>query len=69
MDIDTILTIGKRIFCSACFNENSVTLCLSSSVLSHKEFCLLPITEFVDKLTNELPSNYLSSLEMKNCNS
>ncbi|XP_044009034.1 uncharacterized protein LOC122852949 isoform X2 [Aphidius gifuensis] len=66
IDIDTVKIIGKRIFCFASWNKNSFTLCLSvdgllSSVLSQKEFCLIPITEFIDKITNEIiPSNLLS---------
>ncbi|XP_015113451.1 uncharacterized protein LOC107038709 isoform X2 [Diachasma alloeum] len=66
IEVDTLRTIGKRAFCSASWNDHPVTICLSSdsltSPVSHKEFCLPPILEFADRISDEAPFNRVNTL-------
>ncbi|XP_063982368.1 uncharacterized protein LOC135165194 isoform X2 [Diachasmimorpha longicaudata] len=66
IEADTLRTIGKRAFCSASWNDHPVTICLSSdsltSPVSHKEFCLLSILEFADRIPDEAPFNRVTTL-------
>ena len=51
MDTDTILITGKKVFCSAVWNEHAVTISIAPDTamsVSRKEFCLTPIVEFAD---------------------
>ncbi|XP_043267223.1 uncharacterized protein [Venturia canescens] len=57
VDTDSLLVTGKKVFCSAVWNEHAVTLCLALDTavpLSGKEFCLTPVTEFVDVVPEKI---------------
>ncbi|KAG7190663.1 hypothetical protein KM043_006741 [Ampulex compressa] len=57
IDPATSITVGKRIFCSASWNEQNVTLCIAFDLATHvsrKEFYLAPVIEFIDSVPKEI---------------
>lgn len=57
IDVSSSISIGRRIFCPATWNDQSVTLCMTFDLavpLPQKEFYLTPIIEFVDKAPKEM---------------
>ncbi|XP_011296876.1 uncharacterized protein [Fopius arisanus] len=66
IELETLRTIGRRGFCSASWNDHPVTICLSpdslTSPVSHKDFCLIPILEFADRIPDETPFNRIPTL-------
>lgn len=57
VDANTSITVGRRIFCSATWNELNVTLCVAFDLATHvsrKEFYLAPIIEFIDTPPKEI---------------
>ncbi|XP_033190919.2 uncharacterized protein LOC117157194 isoform X2 [Bombus vancouverensis nearcticus] len=57
IDANTSITVGRRIFCSATWNELNVTLCIAFDLATHvsrKEFYLAPIIEFIDSPPREI---------------
>lgn len=60
IDANTSITVGRRIFCSATWNELNVTLCIAFDLATHvsrKEFYLAPIIEFIDSPPKEIIDN------------
>lgn len=60
IDANTSITVGRRIFCSATWNELNVTLCIAFDLTTHvsrKEFYLAPIIEFIDSPPKEIIDN------------
>jgi len=58
-NVDTLLSvsIGRRIFCPATWNDQNVTLCIAFDLampMPQKDFYLTPIIEFVDKVPKEI---------------
>ncbi|KAL0103149.1 hypothetical protein PUN28_017464 [Cardiocondyla obscurior] len=58
-NIDTLslISIGRRIFYSATWNDQNVTLCIAFDLampMPQKDFYLLPVIEFVDKVPKEI---------------
>lgn len=57
IDANTSITVGRRIFCSATWNELNLTLCIAFDLATHvsrKEFYLAPIIEFIDRPPKEI---------------
>ncbi|KAK9298836.1 hypothetical protein QLX08_007980 [Tetragonisca angustula] len=57
IDANTSITVGRRIFCSATWNELNVTLCVAFDLATHvsrKEFYLAPVIEFIDSPPKEI---------------
>lgn len=60
IDANTSIAVGRRIFCSATWNELNVTLCIAFDLATHvsrKEFYLAPIIEFIDSPPKEIIDN------------
>ncbi|XP_018392509.1 PREDICTED: uncharacterized protein LOC108771665 isoform X2 [Cyphomyrmex costatus] len=58
-NVDTLssVSIGRRIFCPATWNDQNVTLCIAFDLampMPQKDFYLTPIIEFVDKVPKEI---------------
>ncbi|XP_018308135.1 uncharacterized protein [Mycetomoellerius zeteki] len=58
-NVDTLssVSIGRRIFCPATWNDQNVTLCIAFDLampMPQKDFYLMPIIEFVDKVPKEI---------------
>ncbi|KAL2746278.1 putative serine/threonine-protein kinase isoform X1 [Vespula maculifrons] len=57
IDTNTSVFIGRRIFCSASWNEQNVSLCIAFDQAMHvsrKEFYLVPIIEFIETVPKEI---------------
>ncbi|XP_025267179.1 uncharacterized protein LOC105259582 isoform X2 [Camponotus floridanus] len=57
IDVASSISIGRRIFCSATWNDQNVTLCLTFDLampMPRKDFYLTPVVEFVDKVPKEM---------------
>ncbi|KAI4491723.1 hypothetical protein M0804_003115 [Polistes exclamans] len=57
IDANTSVFIGRRIFCSASWNEQNVSLCIAFDQAMHvsrKEFYLAPIIEFIETVPKEI---------------
>ncbi|XP_070154512.1 serine-rich adhesin for platelets isoform X2 [Polyergus mexicanus] len=57
IDIASSISIGRRIFCSAIWNDQNVTLCMTfdlAMATPQKDFYLTPIIEFVDRAPKEI---------------
>ncbi|XP_066582439.1 serine-rich adhesin for platelets isoform X2 [Prorops nasuta] len=57
LDISSPVFVGKRIFYSATWNDQSVTLCIAFDLAMHvsrKEFYLAPIIEFIDRVPEKI---------------
>ncbi|XP_047370567.1 uncharacterized protein LOC124957596 isoform X2 [Vespa velutina] len=57
IDTNTSVFIGRRIFCSASWNEQNVSLCIAFDQAMHvsrKEFYLAPIIEFIETVPKEI---------------
>lgn len=57
IDANTSITVGRRIFYSATWNEMNVTICVAFDLATHvsrKEFYLAPIIEFIDSVPKEI---------------
>nr|XP_031847524.1 treacle protein isoform X1 [Nomia melanderi]XP_031847525.1 treacle protein isoform X1 [Nomia melanderi]XP_031847526.1 treacle protein isoform X1 [Nomia melanderi]XP_031847528.1 treacle protein isoform X1 [Nomia melanderi] len=57
IDTSTSITVGRRIFYSATWNELNVSLCVAFDLATHvsrKEFYLAPIIEFIDSVPKEI---------------
>lgn len=57
IDAYTSVFIGRRIFCSASWNEQNVSLCIAFDQAMHvsrKEFYLVPIIEFIETVPKEI---------------
>lgn len=57
LDTTSSVTVGKRIFYSAIWNEHNVTLCIAFDLALHvsrKEFYLVPIVEFRDAVPDDI---------------
>ncbi|XP_076296037.1 uncharacterized protein LOC143216652 isoform X1 [Lasioglossum baleicum] len=57
IDTNTSITVGRRIFYSATWNELNVSLCVAFDLATHvsrKEFYLAPIIEFIDSVPKEI---------------
>ncbi|KAI4493978.1 hypothetical protein M0802_009354 [Mischocyttarus mexicanus] len=57
IDANTSVFIGRRIFCSASWNEQNVTLCIAFDQAMHvsrKEFYLAPIIEFIETVPKDI---------------
>lgn len=60
IDTTTSVSIGSRIFCSATWNDQNVTLCITFDLavpMPQRDFYLLPIMEFVDRIPQEIIAN------------
>lgn len=58
-NVDTLssVSIGRRIFCPATWNDQNVTLCIAFDLampMPQKDFYLAPVIEFVDKVPKEI---------------
>ncbi|XP_077271941.1 uncharacterized protein LOC143902700 isoform X1 [Temnothorax americanus] len=57
VDTPSSVSIGRRIFCPATWNDQNVTLCIAFDLampMPQKDFYLTPIVEFVDKVPKEI---------------
>jgi hypothetical protein len=57
VDRSTALVTGRRVFLSALWNEQNVTVCVAFDPgmhLSRKEFYLAPIVEFIDTVPKDI---------------
>ncbi|XP_029164013.1 uncharacterized protein LOC114935355 isoform X2 [Nylanderia fulva] len=57
IDIASSISIGRRIFCPATWNDQNVTLCMTFDLavpMPQKDFYLTPIIEFVDRAPKEM---------------
>lgn len=57
VDILSSVSIGRRIFCPATWNDQNVTLCIAFDLampMPQKDFYLAPVIEFVDKVPKEI---------------
>lgn len=58
-NVDTLssVSIGRRIFCPATWNDQSVTLCIAFDLampMPQKDFYLAPVIEFADQVPREI---------------
>ncbi|GAB1865238.1 Serine-rich adhesin for platelets [Camponotus japonicus] len=57
IDVASSISIGRRIFCSATWNDQNVTLCITFDLampMPQKDFYLTPVIEFVDRVPKEM---------------
>ncbi|XP_012525975.1 uncharacterized protein LOC105830869 isoform X2 [Monomorium pharaonis] len=57
VDTQSSVSVGRRIFCPAMWNDQNVTLCIAFDLampMPQKDFYLTPIIEFVDKVPKEI---------------
>lgn len=57
MDALTSVSVGRRIFCPATWNDQNVTLCITFDLAvptPQRDFYLAPIIEFVDTVSKEI---------------
>lgn len=57
IDVASSISIGRRIFCPATWNDQNVTLCVTFDLavpMPRKDFYLTPIIEFVDRAPKEM---------------
>ncbi|XP_011865680.1 PREDICTED: uncharacterized protein LOC105560837 [Vollenhovia emeryi] len=57
IDTASSVSVGRRIFCPATWNDQNVTLCIAFDLaipMPQKDFCLAPIIEFADKVPKEI---------------
>nr|XP_012227949.1 PREDICTED: uncharacterized protein LOC105675400 isoform X1 [Linepithema humile]XP_012227950.1 PREDICTED: uncharacterized protein LOC105675400 isoform X1 [Linepithema humile] len=57
IDIPTSISIGRRIFCPATWNDQNVTLCITFDLampMPQRDFYLTPVAEFIDKVPKEI---------------
>lgn len=57
IDIPTTISIGRRIFCPATWNDQNVTLYITFDLampMPQREFYLTPVAEFIDKMPKEI---------------
>ncbi|XP_043465400.1 uncharacterized protein LOC122500505 isoform X2 [Leptopilina heterotoma] len=57
LDSASSITVGKRIFYSATWNDQNVTICIAFNPTMHvsrKDFYLAPIVEFIDAVPKEI---------------
>lgn len=57
VDTPSSVSIGRRIFCPATWNDQNVTLCIAFDLampMPQKDFYLAPIIEFADKVPREI---------------
>ncbi|XP_018374482.1 PREDICTED: uncharacterized protein LOC108768529 isoform X1 [Trachymyrmex cornetzi] len=57
VDTLSLVSIGRRIFCPATWNDQNVTLCIAFDLampMPQKDFYLTPIIEFVDKVPKKI---------------
>lgn len=57
IDVTSSISIGRRIFCSATWNDQNVTLCMTFDLampMPQKDFYLTPIIEFIDGAPKEM---------------
>ncbi|XP_039311071.1 uncharacterized protein LOC105200249 isoform X3 [Solenopsis invicta] len=57
VDAQSSVSIGRRIFCPATWNDQNVTLCIAFDLampMPQKDFYLTPVIEFVDKVPKEI---------------
>lgn len=64
VDAVTSVSIGRRIFCPATWNDQNVTLCITFDLAvptPQRDFYLAPIIEFVDTVSREIIEKVRSS--------
>ncbi|XP_012281505.1 uncharacterized protein LOC105700329 isoform X2 [Orussus abietinus] len=69
LDPGTSVPIGRRIFYSATWNDQNVTLCIAFDPVLHvsrKEFYLVPIVEFPDSVPDDVLKNVGTLVVRKN---
>lgn len=57
IDVASSISIGRQIFCSATWNDQNVTLCITFDLampMPQKDFYLTPVIEFVDRVPKEM---------------
>lgn len=57
VDTPSSVSVGRRIFCPATWNDQNVTLCVAFDLampMPQKDFYLTPVIEFVDKVPKEI---------------
>jgi len=64
IDVPASVSVGRRIFCPAMWNDQNITLCITFDLaipMPQRDFYLAPITEFVDRVPKEITDKVQSS--------